>query len=428
MQGQKQAGQGNVKGVGKQGAGPKQAASGARGGKKEQANVAAPELPWWQRHALTLLIISFTILLASLAVLAIGFAAAAAPALAAPGLNLDSSANVALLSQPTYADGELPGPQPVPQQWKPHWPLWPTPGQVLGTLLAFFTWRFIYKPAIKTRVVLYFSKEFSHVAVFMAITPIFYYVPWLGRRYAGCRNKDHEGDPGKGGAGASPRECRGKSPLARAVSSANTLRKHFPNVVICMLTHSQHWQKVMTSASDTSTLLQSTANPSSTASLTASLDNTTNAPLTYEAYEGLGGKLLSESLMLPVPYRGAWSPGQDDSECLEPEPANSSRKTPLVALISSNARALALTKQYGLPIIVASPDSGATAHVTQHADALTDCRPCDEVFGQANGHVTRCTAIGNLPVISRTEQGPMVKFTITNVRCVPLFLIYTLVC
>jgi len=126
-----------------------------------------------------------------------------------------------------------------------------------------------------------------------------------------------------------------------------------------------------------------------------------------------------------LPYRGAWSPsspvthGDIAAGCV-----------PLTALICSNAREEKACKSSGLPIIMASPDSGATAHVTNNHLSLIDKRNCTEVFGQANGHVTKCTCIGNMPVIASTKgvngaPGATVQFIITNVRCVPPFC-YTL--
>ena len=48
-------------------------------------------------------------------------------------------------------------------------------------------------------------------------------------------------------------------------------------------------------------------------------------------------------------------------------------------------------------------------------------RPCDEIYSQANGNISRCEAIGDLPVIVRDKQGTTVQLTFTNVRCVPDF-------
>ena len=48
-------------------------------------------------------------------------------------------------------------------------------------------------------------------------------------------------------------------------------------------------------------------------------------------------------------------------------------------------------------------------------------RPCNEIFGQANGHVVKCTAMGDMPVIAKTESNEVIRFSFTNVRCVPGF-------
>ena len=42
-------------------------------------------------------------------------------------------------------------------------------------------------------------------------------------------------------------------------------------------------------------------------------------------------------------------------------------------------------------------------------------------FGQANGHVVKCTAMGDMPVIAKTESNEVIRFSFTNVRCVPGF-------
>ena len=48
------------------------------------------------------------------------------------------------------------------------------------------------------------------------------------------------------------------------------------------------------------------------------------------------------------------------------------------------------------------------------------------MFGAANGLLATATAIGNLPLIARADDGKIVHFVLTNVRCVPSFSNFTL--
>ena len=43
------------------------------------------------------------------------------------------------------------------------------------------------------------------------------------------------------------------------------------------------------------------------------------------------------------------------------------------------------------------------------------------IFGDANGHITQATHIGDLPVVIPTSSGKLIDFSFTNVRCVPKF-------
>ena len=143
---------------------------------------------------------------------------------------------------------------------------------------------------------------------------------------------------------------------------------------------------------------------------------------TLDSYEGKGDTLLSDSLMMSLPYRGPWLPDSDEPDGI----VHGTPSTPMVALITSNQRGVDLSKVTGLPIIMVNPDSGCTASVTPWLDTLIDVRSCREVFGQANGFAVYCTHIGNLPLIARTKEGPMARFLITNVRFVESFK-YTLI-
>ena len=47
------------------------------------------------------------------------------------------------------------------------------------------------------------------------------------------------------------------------------------------------------------------------------------------------------------------------------------------------------------------------------------------MFGGANGQLTKCTKMGDMPLIAKSSTGELVAFSISNVRCVPAFA-YTL--
>ena len=79
-----------------------------------------------------------------------------------------------------------------------------------------------------------------------------------------------------------------------------------------------------------------------------------------------------------------------------------------------------------LPLAVATVDSGCSASCTHNCKLLINTRPCDELFGAANGILARASMIGNLPIIARASDGQFVHFVITNVRCVPEFSNFTL--
>ena len=79
-----------------------------------------------------------------------------------------------------------------------------------------------------------------------------------------------------------------------------------------------------------------------------------------------------------------------------------------------------------LPVAGATVDSGASAHCTFDCGLLFNTKPCDEVFGAANGVLAQATVIGSLPLIARAEDGQFIHLVITNVRCVPEFSNFTL--
>ena len=95
----------------------------------------------------------------------------------------------------------------------------------------------------------------------------------------------------------------------------------------------------------------------------------------------------------------------------------------MISLEKASSAELSVRGSTGLPIICGTTDSGASASSTDDCRRLVNQRSCDEVFGGANGQLTRCTTIGDMPVIVKagTEDGGLVRFAFTNVRCVPAF-------
>jgi len=57
---------------------------------------------------------------------------------------------------------------------------------------------------------------------------------------------------------------------------------------------------------------------------------------------------------------------------------------------------------------------------------LTDVKKCNEEFKVADGKVSRCLAMGKMPVLAKDSNGKIYRFVLTDVRYVPDFK-YTLV-
>ena len=86
-----------------------------------------------------------------------------------------------------------------------------------------------------------------------------------------------------------------------------------------------------------------------------------------------------------------------------------------------HGKVMEASKSSGLPFEYLVVDSGCSASSVSTCSILTNVRPCDEIFGDANGRVSKATHIGDLPVVTRTKSKELVDFTLTNVRCVPGF-------
>ena len=119
---------------------------------------------------------------------------------------------------------------------------------------------------------------------------------------------------------------------------------------------------------------------------------------------------------IELPYYGRWVPQGSSADVALRQ--SSLDPAALEALVASAAN-----KHQASPIGILKlhPDSGCTGSNTPHLHLLANHRPCDEIYSQANGNISRCEAIGDLPVIVRDKQGATVQLTFTNVRCVPDF-------
>ena len=119
---------------------------------------------------------------------------------------------------------------------------------------------------------------------------------------------------------------------------------------------------------------------------------------------------------IELPYYGRWVPqGSSADEALRQSSLDPAALEALVAGAASKHQASPIG------ILKLHPDSGCTGSNTPHLHLLANHRPCDEIYSQANGNISRCEAIGDLPVIVRDKQGATVRLTFTNVRCVPDF-------
>ena len=87
---------------------------------------------------------------------------------------------------------------------------------------------------------------------------------------------------------------------------------------------------------------------------------------------------------------------------------------------------IAPSDHIGLPIFRAPIDSGCSASFTNVFEHLTDVKKCNEEFKVADGKVSRCLAMGKMPVLAKDSNGKIYRFVLTDVRYVPDFK-YTLV-
>ena len=128
---------------------------------------------------------------------------------------------------------------------------------------------------------------------------------------------------------------------------------------------------------------------------------------------------------LDIPYLGKWTPIDSEGNGFTVH-ASIGDKVHAALLNRSGApkltaSALSVAPVTGLPIFEAHPDSGASASNTNDCSRLVNKRHCDEIFGDAHGRVSKCECIGDMPVITKLDDGSLGRFTFTNVRCIPDF-------
>ena len=138
---------------------------------------------------------------------------------------------------------------------------------------------------------------------------------------------------------------------------------------------------------------------------------------------GNGTGATSPVVRVNLPYEGQWLPPD-----AKPDVTSSTEFVHIgntlgtqSALVDSNLAAKCDARATKLPIFHAHPDSGCTGSVTDDCRRLINQRKCAEIYGQANGQLTHCSVIGDMPVYAKTSEGTVIHFTIKNVRCVPSF-------
>ena len=196
-------------------------------------------------------------------------------------------------------------------------------------------------------------------------------------------------------------------------SSLNRLRPHLPWLVstACLLSGLCFGASQLPSTPLPPEVIQQLCPPTDSEAVNlGNLTNTFDAP----AYCGSDGVAAASTWLTTVdlPYHGKW---------VSPEEAIGAPVNSHSALLSAQEAGIAKSRQTSLPIVCATPDSGATASLTPVCKRLRHVKPCNEIFGSAEGQMAQASCIGDMPVIARAEGGALVRFTFTNVRCVPSF-------
>ena len=108
---------------------------------------------------------------------------------------------------------------------------------------------------------------------------------------------------------------------------------------------------------------------------------------------------------LPLKYHGKWT---------NPDAPRIGGRIVQTASIVPGTKA-------GLSAASGAVDSGASGSMTPDESRLVNIRPCTELFRSATGAVSRCSCIGDMPVVVKTKGGKLYRLLIRNVRCVPSF-------
>ena len=197
--------------------------------------------------------------------------------------------------------------------------------------------------------------------------------------------------------------------------SLNRLRPHLPRFVsiACLLSGLCFSASRVPSTPSPPDAIQLCPPSASAAVSLGNLTNTLDAP----AYCGSDGAAAASTWLttIDLPYHGKWIPPAASSA------ATSALDNSHSALLGVQEAGIAKSRQTSLPIVCATPDSGATASLTPVCKRLRNIKPCNEIFGSAEGQMAQASCIGDMPVIARAEGGALVRFTFTNVRCVPSF-------
>ena len=140
------------------------------------------------------------------------------------------------------------------------------------------------------------------------------------------------------------------------------------------------------------------------------LDASTNISTSSRVPASLGAIAIS------LPYRGKWDPAASDGL-----KSVSSDSTHWALIKDASATEPVKDGPLALAAFDTVVDSGCSGSLTDDCRRLTNIRSCNEVFGQANGHVAVCNAIGDMPVVVKNASGRLLNITFSNVRCVPGF-------
>ena len=108
---------------------------------------------------------------------------------------------------------------------------------------------------------------------------------------------------------------------------------------------------------------------------------------------------------LPLKYHGKWT---------DPDAPRIGGRIVQTASIVPGTKA-------GLSAASGAVDLGASGSMTPDESRLVNIRPCTELFRSATGAVSRCSCIGDMPVVVKTKGGKLYRLLIRNVRCVPSF-------